>query len=542
MKWKILNKTKNKEIIKILLANRGLKGKKEIEEFLNPKKPEELTPKDVGLDLMQIKKAVQRIKKAIKKEEKIIVYGDYDTDGICATAILWEALHQLKANVLPFIPKREEGYGLKIERVEKMAKEGVKLIITVDQGIVACSQVERANKLGLDVIVTDHHVPGKKKPKALAIVHTTKLAGCGVAWFLAKCFQSKNENGLDLVTIGTITDMVPLIGANRSLVKYGLEEVQKTKRFGLQVLYDFAGLDKKKIGTYEVGFIIGPRINAAGRMDDSIESLRLVCTRNENRAIALAQEINQRNQERQVLTEKTVIHARGIWLKEGGKDNLIFVGDESYQEGIVGLVAGRLSEEFYRPAVVFSQGEEFSKGSARSIKEFNIIEALRSCAEILVAYGGHPRAAGLTVETTKISVLKEKLGEIAGKKLKDKDLSPSLKIDLELNLEEINFELYQQIMKLEPFGQDNPQPIFMSRQVSVVDARTVGNGQKHLKLRLSTPLSRLAFEAIGFGLGKFFSQLSPGKTVDIAYNLNLNDWNGNRKLQLKIKDIKITGV
>ena len=542
MKWKILNKTKNKEIIKILLANRGLKGKKEIEEFLNPKKPEELTPKDVGLDLMQIKKAVQRIKKAIKKEEKIIVYGDYDTDGICATAILWEALHQLKANVLPFIPKREEGYGLKIERVEKMAKEGVKLIITVDQGIVACSQVERANKLGLDVIVTDHHVPGKKKPKALAIVHTTKLAGCGVAWFLAKCFQSKNENGLDLVTIGTITDMVPLIGANRSLVKYGLEEVQKTKRFGLQVLYDFAGLDKKKIGTYEVGFIIGPRINAAGRMDDSIESLRLVCTRNENRAIALAQEINQRNQERQVLTEKTVIHARGIWLKEGGKDNLIFVGDESYQEGIVGLVAGRLSEEFYRPAVVFSQGEEFSKGSARSIKEFNIIEALRSCAEILVAYGGHPRAAGLTVETTKISVLKEKLGEIAGKKLKDKDLSPSLKIDLELNLEEINFELYQQIMKLEPFGQDNLQPIFMSRQVSVVDARTVGNGQKHLKLRLSTPLSRLAFEAIGFGLGKFFSQLSPGKTVDIAYNLNLNDWNGNRKLQLKIKDIKITGV
>jgi len=542
VKWKILNKTKNKEIIKILLANRGLKGKKEIEEFLNPKKPEELTPKDVGLDLMQIKKAVQRIKKAIKKEEKIIVYGDYDTDGICATAILWEALHQLKANVLPFIPKREEGYGLKIERVEKMAKEGVKLIITVDQGIVACSQVERANKLGLDVIVTDHHVPGKKKPKALAIVHTTKLAGCGVAWFLAKCFQSKNENGLDLVTIGTITDMVPLIGANRSLVKYGLEEVQKTKRFGLQVLYDFAGLDKKKIGTYEVGFIIGPRINAAGRMDDSIESLRLVCTRNENRAIALAQEINQRNQERQVLTEKTVIHARGIWLKEGGKDNLIFVGDESYQEGIVGLVAGRLSEEFYRPAVVFSQGEEFSKGSARSIKEFNIIEALRSCAEILVAYGGHPRAAGLTVETTKISVLKEKLGEIAGKKLKDKDLSPSLKIDLELNLEEINFELYQQIMKLEPFGQDNLQPIFMSRQVSVVDARTVGNGQKHLKLRLSTPLSRLTFEAIGFGLGKFFSQLSPGKTVDIAYNLNLNDWNGNRKLQLKIKDIKITGV
>jgi single-stranded-DNA-specific exonuclease len=549
MKWKILNKKnqkqktefKTEEIIKTLLANRGIKSKKEIEEFLNPKKPEDLTSKDVGLDSKQIKKATQRIKKAIKNGEKVIVYGDYDTDGVCGTAILWESLHQLKANVLPFIPKREEGYGLKVERIEEMAKEGVKLIITVDQGIVASSQVEHANKLGVDIIITDHHVLGEKKPKALAIVHTTKLAGCGVAWLFSKYLQGKSS-GLDLVTMGVITDMVSLIGANRSLVKYGLKELQKTKRPGLRALYDFAGLNKNKIGVFEVGYIVGPRINAAGRMDDPMESLRLICTKDELKAIGLAQKIDQRTRERQILTEKTIIHAREIWLKEGGENNLIFVGDESYQEGIVGLVASRLSEEFYRPAVVFSLGKEFSKASARSIKEFNIIEAIRSCEEILVAHGGHPRAAGLTVETTKISLLKERLMKIAQNRLKGQELSPSLKIDLELNLEEVNFELYQQIMKLEPFGEGNPQPVFVSYQVSVVDARTVGNGQKHLKLRLASPLSRCAFEAIAFGLGNLFPQLTSSQKIDIAYNLLVDEWNGNQRLQLKIKDIKMTGV
>src|SRR4030042_2478578 len=361
MKWRILSKVKNKDIIKVLLANRGIKTKKEIEDFLNPKRPEDLTPKDVALNPKQIKKAVNRIKKAIQKKEKVIVYGDYDTDGVCGTAILWETLHRLKANVLPFIPRREEGYGLKVERIEEMAKEGVELMVTVYQGIVAFSQMEHANKLGVDIIITDHHVLGEKKPEALAIIHTTQLAGCGVAWFVAKHLQSKS--GLDLVTIGTITDMVSLIGPNRSLVKYGLKEAQKTKRPGLQALYDFAGLTKNKIGVFEIGYILGPRINAAGRMADPMESFSLLCTPDENRAISLAQKIDQKNRERQILTEKTTIHAREIWLKEGRGNNLIFVGDKSYQEGIVGLVASRLSEEFYRPAIFFPLGKEFSKAS-----------------------------------------------------------------------------------------------------------------------------------------------------------------------------------
>ncbi|MCX6724587.1 MAG: single-stranded-DNA-specific exonuclease RecJ, partial [Candidatus Shapirobacteria bacterium] len=501
MKWKILSKNnidyKEKEIIKILLSNRGLKTKKEIDEFLNPKKPEELTPKEVGLDAAQIKKATQRIKKAIKEGEKIIVYGDYDTDGICGTAILWESLHHLGANVLPFIPLREEGYGLKVERIEKLAQEGVKLIITVDQGIVAYQQVEHAQKLGIDVIITDHHVLGGKKQKALAIVHTTQLSGAGVAWFLA----NKSQSGLDLVTLATIADMVPLVGPNRSLVKYGLKQLRQTKRPGLLALFDFAGFKKENLGVFEISYLISPRLNAAGRLDDSMESLRLVCTQDEKRAIALAQKINQQNRERQNLTEKTMIHARELWLREDSQSDLIFVVHESYQEGIIGLVAGKLTEEFYRPAIVVSKGKEFSRGSARSIKEFNILEAIRACADMIGSHGGHQKAAAFIVETAKIEILKEKLTALTKEGLKDKELSPTLNIDMELDFKDLTFDFYKELAKLEPFGESNPQPIFVSHHLKVVDAKTVGATNKHLKLRLASPVSRLTFNAIGFGMG-----------------------------------------
>jgi len=559
VKWKILNKkniehrTKciGEEIIKALLANRGLKTKKEIEEFLNPKKPEELTPKDVGIDSAQIKKATQRIKKAIKNGEKIIVYGDYDTDGICGTAILWETLHHLKANVLPFIPLREEGYGLKMERIEKLAQEGVKLIITVDQGIVAYSQVAHAQKLGVDVIITDHHVLGEKKPKALAIIHTVRLCGASVAWFLVRALKKAIEGeeiktGLDLVTLATIADMVPLVGPNRSLVKYGLKQLHQTKRPGLLALFDFAGFKKENLGVFEISYLISPRLNAAGRLDDPTDSLRLICTKDEKRAIALAQKIDQQNRERQNLTEKTMIHARELWLKEDSQSHLIFVVHESYQEGIIGLVAGKLTEEFYRPAIVVSKGKEFSRGSARSIKEFNILAAIRACAEMVGAHGGHQKAAAFTVETAKIEILKEKLTALTKEGLKNKDLSPTLTIDLELDLEDLTLAFYKELSCLEPFGEGNPQPVFATKNVRAVEVRTVGNGNKHLKLRLASGVpaspedgSHLTFDVIGFGMGSFYTQLSPDEPLDIAYNLTTDEWNGNKRLQLKLKDIKM---
>lgn len=532
-----MGKTRSKNFLQLLLRNRGLTTKKEQEEFLSPKDPRKLTLKDVGVSQTEIKKAIVRLKKAIKKKEKVIVYGDYDTDGVCATAIMWEALNQMGAEVMPYIPRREEGYGIKVEVLDKMAKDGVSLVVTVDQGIVQNQQVEHCRKIGLDVIVTDHHLPGKKKPKALAIIHTTKMAGAGVAWFFAHRLL-KNEISLDLVTIGTITDVVPLLGPNRSIVKYGLEEVKKTTRPGLRSLYELAGISNRSLGVYEIGFIIGPRLNAAGRLDDPMESLRLVCTKDKKRAQDLAAKINEKNAQRQTLTEQTTIHARDLWLKKDGKSNLIFVSDESYQEGVVGLVAARLMEEFYRPAIVVSQQGEWSKASARSIDEFNIVEAVRSCADILGSHGGHARAAGFSVETRHLEILRKRLVSLADNQLDKEKLLPTLKVDAEINLNDINFELYKEIEKLSPFGMDNPQPVFVAWDAQVADAKTVGNGSKHLKLRLTSRLSRIAYDAIGFGMGRWFSKLSPSKPIDIAFNLTVDEWDGRQKLQLRIKDIK----
>ncbi len=545
MRWKVLARIKStklqerrEEIVKALFKNRNLKTKKQQKEFLNPKDPYQLTPQDVGISLVQLNKALKRIRQAIKKKEKVIVYGDYDTDGVCATAIMWETLNKLGLDVLPFIPRREEGYGLKASIINQMAKEGVKLIITVDQGIVAYRQVTRAKKTGIDVIITDHHQPGKKKPKAKAIIHTTQLAGCGVAWFLAKWLVEKIKSkakplGLDLVTIGTITDMVPLIGPNRSIVKFGLSQVNKTKRAGLLALYQFAGLDKKKIDTYEVGFIIGPRINASGRMDDPMEALRLICTNDENRAISLAQKIDQKNRERQELMKQTTLHARELWLKEDGESSLIFIYHQSYEHGVVGLVASKLKDEFYRPAIILAPRKDRWVGSGRSIEEFNIIEAIRELKDIIGDHGGHRLAAGFDVSQEKLEEAKQRLIKKAEKDLGKKKLGPRIEIEIEVELIDLNLALYQEVNKFAPFGMNNPQPVFSSRQVRIANLKKVGADNQHLKFRVN------GFEVIAFGQGELLPQLSTKQPVDLAYNLFLNQWNGLQRLELKIKDIKI---
>lgn len=543
-KWTILSSAsvkasvdKEDEIIKILLANRGIKTKKQIEEFLNPPNPSKLTPSQVGISLSQLEKAIRRIKKAIKSQEKIIVYGDYDTDGVCATAILWETLHSLGAKVMPYIPTRQEGYGMKIEKIDQFKEEKVGLIITVDHGIVAYPQVEQARKLGIDVIITDHHLLGKKRLKALAIVHTTQLSGAGVSWFLS---SRLNNPGLDLVTIGTIADMMILQGANRAIVKHGLDEVRKTKRPGLLALYQVAGLAKEKIGTYEIGFIIGPRLNAAGRMEDPMEALRLVCTKDDQRAGLLASKIDQHNKARQLLTAQSTLHARNLWLTQDGKGKLIFVSHESYEEGVVGLVAGKLVEEFYRPTIIVAKGEKYSRASARSINGFNIVEAIRACADILGPHGGHPLAAGFTIETIKLEELKIRLSQLAESQIDEGKMTPILKIDLELGSLDLASDLLGKLLELEPFGFGNPEPVFLTRGLKVEDARLVGNSSQHLKLRVTCPVSPITLDTIGFGLGEYFTKLTPEEKVDLVYNLVADEWNGNKKIQLKIKDLRLS--
>lgn len=547
-KWETLNKFKInppagggkfkiEEVVKILLGNRGLKTKEEVENFLNPKNPQTLTANELGINQVEVEKAVSRIKKAIKNKEKIIVYGDYDTDGVCATAILWEALAGLGAKVMPYLPTRLEGYGLKNEVIAQMPKDEVKLIVTVDQGIVAINQVKFARDLGIEVIITDHHLPGVELPEALAIVHTTKLAGSGVAWFLA---SQLTKTGLDLVTIGTITDMMSLIGVNRSIVKHGLEEVKKTKRPGLLALFEIAGIKSEDIGTWEVGFLIGPRLNAAGRMENPLDSLRLVLTHDQKRARLLAEQINQHNKERQLLTRETTLHARDLWLTEGGSGKLIFVSHESYEEGIVGLVAGKLMEEFYKPTIIVSKGVFMSRASCRSISGFNIVEALRECEDLLGAHGGHAAAAGFSIETQKLDDLKLRLFKIAEEQIHEEMLIPQLKIDLELGLEEINLDLWEEINKLAPFGLGNPEPVFVTLGLNVIEAKALGADSQHLRLKLKKPhgSENDTIEAIGFGMGSRFKEVTDAKKIDIAYNLMLDTWNGHNKLKLKLKDIK----
>ncbi len=542
--WKVLQTLKDKksaeEIIKVLLQGRGLKTKKQVDEFLKPSRPKTLTPDFLGIAQNGLIKAAKRIEKAIDLKESVIIYGDYDADGICGTAILWEALNKLGAQCLPYIPKRlKEGYGLSIKGIRNL--KDVKLIITVDNGITANKAVDYAKKKGIDVIITDHHLPSKKLPKASAIVHTTKLSGSGVAWVLAR--HLGNESGLELAAIGTIADMVSLIGANRSLVKFGLRKLNKTNRLGLLSLFKEVKLEKGRIEAWVISFIISPRLNASGRLADAMDALRLLCTKDPIRAEKLAKKLGDGNRRRQKLTEKTYLHAKDLILPPHPK--LLFVASDSYHEGIIGLVAGNLVKEFYRPAMVISLGQDISKGSARSVEGFNLIKAIRKCEKFLIDCGGHPMAAGLTIKTTNLAKFKKCLTKIVEKELNEKKLTRVLKIDFELRLSDLTWKFYEILEKFTPFGIGNPKPVFCTRNLRIVEKRTVGNNGNHLKIKLDDPQTEkiekvLAFDGIGFGLGSFAAEVKTGDLVDIAYTLEKNVWNNEETLQLKIRDIKIT--
>jgi single-stranded-DNA-specific exonuclease len=550
MNWKILNKVKENrpdDIVRAILENRGLKTKKEISEFLHPKDPVDFTAEDLGIDSRQVKKAIARINKAIQNNERIIVYGDYDADGICSTAILWETLYSFTKNVLPYIPERvTEGYGLNENTLNRLIDkvQNLKLIITVDNGITAADKIKVAKELGIDVIICDHHQLGAVVPECEAIVHTDKICAAAISWFLAKEILKTTNSSLqpdyylDLAAIATITDLEPLIGVNRSFVKYGLEVLNNTNRCGLLAIMQEAGIQLGTVGTYEIGYIIGPRLNAMGRMESAMESLRLVCTRKDDQAKSLAEKLGLTNKERQVLTEETAKHARELLLAEAKEDlpKLIFVSHESYQEGIIGLAAGRLTEEFYRPAIVVSRGEIHSKASARSVSGFNIIEAIRTQSDLLIDAGGHPMAAGFTVETAKIELLKQKLLEEAERQISQDILQKTQKIDLELPLEAISMELWEALTKLTPFGLGNYEPVFKCAAV-VKDFRVVGSTGKHLKLTLAA--GGKTYSAIAFGLGYLAEKLVMGKDVEVAFSLTLNVWNGKTNLELKVKDLKI---
>lgn len=546
-KWEVLSRLKDRSktvtsdtLVELLLENRQIKTKKEREEFLHPKLSD-VTPENVGIDLKQLKKALTRIKKSIENKEQIVVFGDYDVDGITGSAILWETLHSLGAKVLPYIPHRvEEGYGLSIAGINNVQAsiKDTKLIITVDNGIVAHEAVSFANEQGIEVIITDHHVVDNKLPDAFAIVHTTKLCGAGVAWLLAKALGIDETKHLELATLGTVADLVPLTGANRTIVKHGLTKLADTHRFGLQELYKNAGLEKILFAPYDIGYIIAPRLNASGRIESAMDSLRLLCTTNRERAKELAAKLELVNKERQQLLKEAKEHAIGQVQSSNSKvKSLLIVGHESYAQGVIGLVAGKLVEEFYRPAIVLSLGEKHSKASARSVTGFNMIEFLRIYSDYFVNLGGHPMAAGFTVETTKVELLQEILEKKSAELLTEELLTRTLKIDCELSFDQITPKLYQAIQTLAPFGMNNAEPVFATKNVTVEEVRIIGKEGAHLRLVLQQDGN--TFEAVGFSMGSFAAEIHTGDAIAVAYTIDENTWRGNTKLQLKVKDIKL---
>ena len=547
--WKILYKNKFEEIkssqlLKILLKNRNIVSQKETNEFLRPNL-EKVTPKNAGINLRELDKGIERIKRAIKNNEKIIIFGDYDVDGITGSAILWENLRKLTDNVMPYIPDRiEEGYGLSNAGIENLLKKykDTKLIITVDNGIVAGETIKFAKQKNLDVIVTDHHVPGKEKIQTVATIHTTSVCGCTVSYLFTKVILKKlhktdiEKSYLELVALATVADLVPLNSFNRTLLKFGLEELRKTKRPGLQELFKEAQIDPSSIDTYQIGHIIAPRLNATGRIADAMDSLRLLCTNNPKRAYEIAAHLGQTNRDRQKMTMDSLEHAKSNLKLE--KKKLLFISHESYEPGIVGLIAGRLVEEFYVPSIVLSVKGKYARASARSVAGFNIIEFIREAGEFLTDAGGHPMAAGFTVETKKILKLQKMLEDLAEKKLKGNNLERVLTVDCLLPLKLINEKIFQEVSTLEPFGMGNPKPVFLAQKVMIEGLRMVGQEQKHMKLVLSE--EKIRFDAIFFRAGDASFRI--GDTVDIVYTIEENKWNGNIKLELRIKAIRTSSI
>jgi len=552
--WEILKKLGDPKrkiipsaIVDALLFVRGIKTKKDKDNFFKPTSPYDISLTDLGIEKSEVEKSIKRLSKAKKSGESIIVYGDYDADGICGTAILWESLYSLGFKVLPYIPERfSEGYGINFESIKALKKkdERLKLVITVDNGIVAGEEIAKIKSLGIDVIVTDHHQKNKKVPESFSTVYSDKIAGSAISWIfsreLIRYFDKKCsvlEDLLSLAAIGTIADQLPLKGFNKSFAKYGLEVINKTNRVGILELLREAGVEKGNIGTYEINYVIAPRINAMGRIKHGIDSLRLLCTKSAEKARLLAKKLSEVNKERQRIVDEVITHVRsGL----GGRveQKIIIIDNESYHEGVIGLAAGKLVEQFYKPAIVISRGEVISKASARSISGFNIIETIRTLEGVIEEGGGHPMAAGFTILTKKIEEFRKKMTALSEKLLTDEILMKSLKIDLEVGFDNLTYEMFRLIGGFEPFGMENPQPTFITEGVEVIDVRLVGRDQNHLKLKLKS--KNKVFNAVGFGLGEAYKLLSaPRSKIDIVYSLEENHWNGDVNLELKIKDLRL---
>jgi len=552
--WKILppvpdeylNASDLSPLIAQLLYNRGVKSE-EIEPFLSADRRLEGNP----FLLPDISQAVSRVYKAVLAREKIAVYGDFDVDGVTATVILVGGLSWLGAEVIPYIPDRfNEGHGLKISALEKLHAQGVNLVITVDCGVTDLTEVKQAQDMGIDMIITDHHIPLGNLPQAVAVIDPKRkdsvypypdLAGAGVAFkFLQALFHKDGKEKwlvkfMDLVVLATVTDLVTLVGENRYLVKEGLRELNNSSRVGIQEMVKLARLRPGELDAEDISWTLGPRLNAAGRMDNASTSYQLLTTQSPEEARLLALELEEKNTERQKLTNEVLSRARE---KLAARLHLpvLMEGDESYSIGVIGLVAGKLVDEFYKPAIIISLGPELCQGSCRSIAEFDVTAALEECHDLLTAFGGHPLAAGFTVTRQNLAQLEERITTLATDQLGHLDLRPEIVIDAELPLSTFSGEAFNLMQKLSPFGRGNPQPTFLTRQVEVIECRNFGNQGEWLRLKLKH--GNITWQAVDFESRRTREEIP--SHVDIVYNLEKSRWNGEEVLSLNLRDFAPT--
>lgn len=542
-------------LIAQLLINRGITDVSQAERFLTPALNQLHDP----YMLPDMKKAVSRIRQAIANEETVLIYGDYDVDGITSTSLMIRVLNKyFPGRLLYYIPKRlEEGYGLHLSSLEKAIAKGVSLVITVDCGISALDEAAYLKEKGIDLIITDHHEPQDVLPDAYAIIDPkitdsgypfTQLAGVGVAFKVLQGLSHQLPEirkdlfaNLDLVAFGTVADIVPLLDENRVLVKYGLERLNNTDNIGLKALIDVAGLRGREINPGHIGYILAPRINAAGRMGNSSIGVKLFLSKDPLQALEYARSLEKENINRQEI-ETTVLEEAQAQIEADpswNSEHALVLAGEGWHLGVIGIVASKLVDLYHKPVILIGWDGDEGRGSGRSIDGFNLFDAIENCSEYLIRFGGHEFAAGLSVTRETFPGFRKAFLELAKNRLTPADLQPVLRIESMIDLSHTTLELARELTRLAPCGPSNPTPVLGCKAISLVDYRSVGENGKHLKVKVSD--SRTVREGIGFNLGAIYEELSTAKEVDVAFSLEENVWNGTSSVQLNLKDVRVAG-
>ena len=539
------DKYKMNKLLATILSNRGIVEEEQIEKFLNPKRNDFYDP--YGMPDMKI--TVERIIKAIENQEKTIIYGDYDVDGITSITVLKSFLKERGLDVGVYIPNRlDEGYGLNKTAVEKIAQEGYTLMITVDCGISAIEEVQYANDLGIETLITDHHEPGEEIPKALAVVDAKRkdnkyqcrnLAGVGVVFKLIQAIsmrlgleEKEYLKYLDIVCIGTISDIVPLTDENRVIVKLGLKLVQQTRNLGLRSILQATGYNK--IDSIAISFGVAPRINACGRMGHQEEALNLFLSKDAKEVNELTQKLNEYNKERQEI-EKNIFADAVEQIKANNlqeKSTIALMG-KNWHHGVIGIVSSKITEMYFKPSILLCEEGDIGKGSGRSIPGFDLYEALTQCPKLIDRFGGHAMAIGITIKKDKFEEFKTEFEKTA-RENHIEDIVPILKIDSQISLDEINKNMVESLKELEPFGEENKTPLFLFKNLKIDSIRALTE-EKHLKLTVKE--NKAVVNAIGFNLGQLANEYKIGDKIDIVGNLEINSFNGVDNVQINIKDM-----